>query len=100
MTTVLRFVLLAVALALAGCGTMAPREVKVPVAVKCDAVVPDVPVWATSALAPTAGIFDQVKTLLAEREQAIGYQDELRSALLECAEDAEDEEPEDDESAD
>lgn len=100
MTTVFKSFLLAVAVSLAGCSTVTPREVLVPVAVKCEADVPDVPAWATKSLSPDAGIYEQAKALLAERQQALGYQDELRSALLECSEDDEAEEPDEDESAD
>lgn len=79
-------VILGVAL-LAGCATKVPDEVLVPVATKCDATMPPVPAWATKTLTPESGIYDQVKALLAERQQALGYLDELRSALAECSED-------------
>jgi predicted small lipoprotein YifL len=98
MKTVTRCLALVAVLFLAACGTFAPKEVLVPVAVKCDVDMPDVPVWATKSLKQDAGIFDQAKALLAERIQAAGYQDELRTALQECAEEIEPEdadEPED-----
>lgn len=96
----LLFVTVGLALTLSGCVTMAPKEVKVPVAVRCEVDMPREPAWATKTIKPETGIFDQVKALLAEREQSRGYQDELRSALQECAEDGDDFELDDEESAD
>lgn len=95
--TIRCFLALAV-LAVAGCSTT-PREVKVPVAVRCEVDMPDAPSWATKTLTPESGIFEQVRALLSEREQRIGYEDELRSALEECADEI-DIETGDDESAD
>lgn len=73
----------AVAAALAGCGTI-PREVKVPVPVYCDVKKPAPPAWAASSLAPSADTYDQVKALLAERRQRIGYEGELEAAIDGC----------------
>ena len=70
-------------LALAGCNTV-PLRVMVPVAVPCEVVMPVAPVWATDALLPDAGIWDQTKALLAERFQRIGYEAELVAALEAC----------------
>lgn len=69
--------------ALAGCETV-PQRVLVPVAVPCKVDMPKPPVWATAALAADAGIWDQVKALLAERKQRIGYELELEAALRAC----------------
>lgn len=98
----LLMVTVGLALTLSGCVTTAPRVVNVPVAIPCDVDMPGEPAWATGSLSSEAGIFDQAKALLAEREQARGYQDELRSALKVCAEREEDdfEFDDEDESAD
>lgn len=82
------FIAVAISAMLWGCASnKVPDEVLVPVATKCDATMPAVPAWATKTLTPESGIYDQVKALLAERQQALGYLDELRSALAECSED-------------
>lgn len=73
----------AAALTLAGCQTM-PRETLVPVSVPCKVDMPKRPVWATSALARDADIFDQVKALLAERRQRMGYERQLEAAIEGC----------------
>lgn len=72
-----------VAAALSGCQTV-PQRVLVPVAMPCQAEKPRPPVWATDTLQADAGIFDQVKALLAERLQRIGYQSELEAVVDTC----------------
>jgi hypothetical protein len=68
---------------LAACNTL-PREVKVPVTVYCKVEKPAEPAWATKSLKPDADIFDQVKALLAERKQRIGYERLLEAAVDGC----------------
>lgn len=71
-------------LVLAGCGHRIPAEVRVPVAVPCRVDMPAKPVWATQSLRDDADIFDQVKALLAERRQRIGYERLLEAAIAGC----------------
>lgn len=62
-----------------------PKQVLVPVPVPCTVHLPDTPEWATGALAPEAGIWEQVKALLAERLQSRAYQAELLAAARSCS---------------
>lgn len=77
------FLALVAMVALSGCETV-PKRVLVPVPVSCKVDMPKPPVWATDALASDAQIWDQVKALLAERKQRIGFQIELEAALRAC----------------
>lgn len=71
--------------ALAGCAAdPVVREVKVAVPVPCRVELPSAPAWATQALSADAGIWDQVKALLAERSQRIAYSDKLLAAAQAC----------------
>lgn len=74
---------LALVAVLASCGATT-KVVKVPVSVPCKVDMPQPPVWATESLKPDAGIFDQVKALLAERRQRQGYQQQLEAAIAAC----------------
>lgn len=74
---------LVLCLVLAGCASE-PQRVEVAVPVPCRVEVPPEPVWATAALAADADIWDQVKALLAERRQRIGYEDQLLAAARAC----------------
>lgn len=71
-------------LCLVGCAPNPPARVLVPVAVPCKVDAPKPPVWATSALGPDSDIWDQVKALLAERRQRIGYGLQLQAAIDAC----------------
>lgn len=71
------------AMALAGCST-APQRVLVPVSVPCKVDAPKPPVWATGSLRAESGIWEQVKALLAERQQRIGYEKQLEAAIAAC----------------
>lgn len=83
--TIRCFLALAVAAVASGCAGTVPKEVNVPVAVRCEVDMPVPPAWATKTLKKDATIFDQAKAMLAERQQRIAYEDELRSALEVCA---------------
>lgn len=73
-----------VVLFLAGCAHRLPERVLVPIEVPCNVDVPQEPVWATKSLPADADIFDQVRALLAERRQRIGYEKLLRAAVASC----------------
>lgn len=72
-------------LLLAGCATQPRLErVEVPVPVPCRVAVPDHPVFATEGLPASAGIWEQAKALLAERQQRIAYEAKLEAAAKAC----------------
>ena len=80
----MKAVFLVVVLLLAGCAATVPERVLVPIPVLCVAVIPDEPEWATDALPVAAPLWDLVRALLAERQQRIGYEEQLRAALEAC----------------
>lgn len=84
----MKALLLLAAALLAGCaGTShAPvvTEVKIPIAERCEAPVPDRPVFAVDLLPIGSDIYQQVKALRAEREQRKGYELELEAAVRAC----------------
>ncbi|GAP37903.1 hypothetical protein ISF6_4097 [Piscinibacter sakaiensis] len=76
--------LLALAL-LAGCAARPPARVEIPIAVPCRVTLPPRPVYATEALSSDAGIYDQVRALLAERRQRMAYEAQLEAAARACS---------------
>lgn len=82
----MRWVVVALAMALAGCASTphVPERVEVPIQVPCRVTVPPEPVWATATLAKDASIFDQVKALLSERRQRIAFEAKLDAAARSC----------------
>lgn len=75
---------LLIVLLLAGCTTPAPERVLVPVPVPCRVELPAEPAWATDGLPAGAPLWDLARALLAERQQRIGYETQLRAALESC----------------
>lgn len=75
---------LLIALLLTGCATPAPERVLVPVPVPCRVELPAEPAWATDGLPASAPLWDLARALLAERQQRIGYEAQLRAALESC----------------
>lgn len=73
-------------LVIAGCANKprVPERIEIPVPVPCRVQVPTAPVWATETLQPGAGIFDQVRALLAERAQRISHITRLEAAARAC----------------
>lgn len=71
-------------LLLAGCACL-PERVEIPVPVPCRVTLPAAPAWATESLADDAGIWEQVRALLAERRQRIGFETQLRAAATACS---------------
>jgi hypothetical protein len=59
-------------------------EVKIPVAVPCDAPLPSRPAFAVDGLPLGAPIDEQMRALRAERRQRIGYEIELETAAGAC----------------
>ena len=77
--------LVVLALLVSGCSMLPRKTVYVPVSTPCEVALPDQPAWATDSLSEDATIWVQVKALLAERRQRIGYERELRAAAESCA---------------
>lgn len=73
---------------LTACAAPAPlsdtHTVDMPVSIRCHVTLPVAPAFATAALPSSADIFDEVKALLVEREQHIGYEQQLTGALKSC----------------
>ncbi|MFG5410363.1 hypothetical protein ABXN37_22535 [Piscinibacter sakaiensis] len=53
--------------------------------VPCRVTLPPRPVYATEALSSDAGIYDQVRALLAERRQRMAYEAQLEAAARACS---------------
>ncbi len=80
---------IAVLVALAGCaGQVEPEprtvRVEVPVAVPCRAPAVQEPTWATASLQKGDSLQTKVRALLADRQQHLGYEAQLRAAVDAC----------------
>ncbi|WP_347884108.1 hypothetical protein [Pseudomonas aestiva] len=87
----MRWIMVGVLVALAGCGAQPvvepePRvvRVEVPVQVPCRVKEPAVPAWAADGLRREDSLEVKVRALLAERRQAKGYIRELQAAGVAC----------------
>jgi len=61
------------------------KEVKVPVQVPCKVKTPPEPIsWALNEVSEAESIFIKAAAALAEIEQRIGYEEELKAALKAC----------------
>lgn len=84
----MKWLLLGIGVALAGCAVREPEvrtvRVEVPVQVPCRAPVVPVPAWATDSLKKTDSLELKVRTLLAERRQRLGYERLLLAAVDAC----------------
>ncbi|WP_285647780.1 hypothetical protein, partial [Pseudomonas sp. NBRC 100443] len=58
--------------------------VEVPVAVPCRASTVQEPTWATASLQKGDSLQTKVRALLAERQQRLGYEAQLRAAVQAC----------------
>lgn len=61
-----------------------PYEVKVPIAIPCAVDPGPEPDWATKGLRKADTLDDKVKSILAEREQHLGYEERLKAATDGC----------------
>ena len=79
----MKYLLIISAILLAGCDTM-PKvpEVKIPVAVPCKVEEPNQPTYRFSP--PYTSVFEATRDLLGDREVALAYENELRTALKSC----------------
>jgi len=80
---------LGVVFALAGCAGRQEAEprtvrVEVPVAVPCRVPAVQEPTWATASLQKGDSLQAKVRALLAERQQHLGYEAQLRAAVMAC----------------
>lgn len=82
------FILISSILILSACSFIPQKikEVQVPVAIPCKITPPNKPDFAVDNLGINEDIFNQVKALLAEREQRKGYELELEAAIKACNE--------------
>lgn len=87
----MRWIMVGVLVALAGCGAQPvvepePRvvRVEVPVQVPCRVKAPAVPTWAADGLRREDNLEVKVRALLAERRQRIGYERLLEAAIDGC----------------
>lgn len=84
----MRWLLIGLVAALAGCGTREPEvrtmRVEVPVLVPCKTKEVSVPHWAAGELDKADSLESKVRALLAERRQRIGYEKELVAAIDAC----------------
>lgn len=60
------------------------QEVKIPVPIKCQTPVPDKPDFNFPKMNEGSDIFEKVKSLLADRNLHLGYEDQLLTALQSC----------------
>jgi len=85
----MRFLLVVLALLLAGCAGREPEvrtvRVEVPVQVPCKTQEVAVPPWAADGLKKSDSLELKVRALLAERRQRIGYERQLDAALRSCS---------------
>ena len=84
----MKWLLVGLAVLLAGCGTREPEvrtvRVEVPVLVPCKTQVVAVPPWEAAGLKKSDSVEVKVRALLAERRQRIGYERELVTAVGAC----------------
>lgn len=84
----MRFLLVVLALLLAGCAGRQPEvrnvRVEVPVQVPCKTQEVAVPPWAADGLKKSDSLELKVRALLAERRQRIGYERQLVAAVSSC----------------
>lgn len=80
----LQFAILCKLGVLAGCGTVLPERVEVPVPVSCVKARPERPTFATDQLKPGASVHEKTKAVLAERHQLRGYVGELEAVVTAC----------------
>ncbi len=87
----MRFILLALALAFTGCATVEPKEpqvvyrtINIAIPVECMEEMPKEPEYKTQALPEGTELFIITRTALAELDARDGYEEELRTALANC----------------
>ena len=76
--------LIILVLVISGCATTQgpPVEVKIPVPVKCLTEDPNIPTYRFNP--PYTSAFEAARDLLGDREVALAYENELRTALKSC----------------
>ena len=84
----MKSLLVVLVLLLAGCASREPVvrtvRVEVPVLVPCKTKEVAVPPWAAAGLKKSDSLEVKVRSLLAERRQRIGYEKQLKAAVLAC----------------
>lgn len=85
----MKWLVVGMVFALAGCaGQVEPEprtvRVEVPVAFPCRAPAVQEPAWSTASLQKGDSLQTKVRALLAERQQHLGYEAQLRAAVMAC----------------
>lgn len=84
----MRYLLMMLALVLAGCAARESEvrtvRVDVPVLVPCKTKTVAVPPWAAQGLKKSDSLEVKVRALLAERRQRMGYERQLVAAVVTC----------------
>lgn len=84
----MKYLLMVLALVLAGCVVREPEvrtvRVEVPVQVPCKTKAVAIPSWAVQGLRKSDSLEIKVRALLAERRQRIGYERQLAAAVGTC----------------
>jgi hypothetical protein len=81
-------ILLLLLVGCAGQTVKEPTEVKVPVYVPCQVIVPDTPTFEVDKLNINADIWDMMIALRVERQQRKQFELELSNLLNDCVKDA------------
>jgi hypothetical protein len=79
----MKYLILIAAIFVTGCAhNQTAPEVKIPIAVPCKAVEPNQPTYRFTP--PYTNVFDSTRDLMGDREVALAYENELRTALRSC----------------
>jgi hypothetical protein len=78
----MRALLIAGLTMLTGCAHQSVQEVKIPIAVPCKTEDPNLPTYRFAP--PYSSVFEATRDLLGDRETALAYENELRTALKSC----------------
>lgn len=86
----IKFLLLLIPFAVAGCATTEPavriviQKVEVPIAVPCKAIKPLLPEYSFDNITVENDIYEKVQALLVDKNLSKAYQIELEAALESC----------------
>lgn len=78
----MKYIVLLLAVLATGCATTQPPTVNIPIPVPCKTADPLQPTYRFTP--PYDNVFDAVRDLMGDRELAVAYENELRTALKSC----------------